>query len=111
MRRVAVVVLLALFFALGTWLGGWWAIPLLSAVAGVWRRAWESAVAAAAAWGALLVIDTFGSRFGALSGSVAGVIGVPSPALVVITLILAWVLAWSAAALVHSLVAEPRRAS
>ena len=52
------IVLLAIAFALGTWILGWWAVPLLGAAWGLLRRGTPrfatAFIAAALAGGALL---------------------------------------------------------
>lgn len=105
-RRAVIVPMLAVAFALGTWFGGWWAIPLLASAAGVWRRAWEVAAAAVLSWGMLLLIDAGGARFGAVSASIAGAFGIPSPVIVLVTLLFVWLLAWSAAGVIGALSRE-----
>jgi hypothetical protein len=85
-----------------TWLGGWWAIPVLALCAGRTLRARDGeprlvALAAVLAWGALLLVDAAGGRFGELSAVLGGVLGVPAPALVVVTLLFAALLGWSGA--------------
>jgi hypothetical protein len=103
MRFTLRVVLLALSFGIGTWILGWWAIPLFSLVAailarGVRYQALASAVAAVAAWGALLVWNAIRGdvlSFAPVAGATMGVSGV---LLILMTLAFAAALAWSAAA-------------
>ena len=85
-----------------TWLLGWWGVVVAALLAGVLLRrrpggAWLVALAAMVGWGALIVVDTLGGRFSALALSIAGVMRVPVPALLVITLLFGALLAWSAA--------------
>ncbi|MFL5620084.1 MAG: hypothetical protein ACJ79A_17030 [Gemmatimonadaceae bacterium] len=92
----------ALAVATLTWVLGWWGVVIAALVAGVvlQRRrsaAWLVALAAVAAWGALVVVDTLGGRFSALATSIAGVLRVPAAALLVVTLLFGALLAWSAA--------------
>ena len=95
-------VVTALAVALLTWLLGWWGVAVAALVAGalLWRRragAWLVALAAVVAWGSLLVVDSIGGRFATLASSLAGVMRVPAPALLIVALLFAALLAWSAA--------------
>jgi hypothetical protein len=88
-----------------TWLLGWWGVPLAASIVGFtfFREGgggWRVALAAAAAWGALLVADSVTGSFGTVARTLAGVLRVPAPALVLLTLALPALLAWSAATLV-----------
>ncbi len=92
----------ALAVAALTWLLGWWGVVVAALVAGVVlsRRhgaAWLVALATALAWAALLAVDAVGGRFSALASSIAGVMRVPVPALLLVTLLFGALLAWSAA--------------
>jgi len=92
----------ALAIAATTWIVGWWGVAVVGLVAGalLWRRraiVWSIALAASVAWGALLLLDASSARFGALASSLAGVMRVPAPAIVIVTLLFAALLAWSAA--------------
>jgi hypothetical protein len=85
-----------------TWLLGWWGVVLAALVAGVvlrYRRgaAWLVALAAVVAWAVLLAVDAVGGRFSTLAGAVAGVMQVPVPALLLVTLLFGALLGWSAA--------------
>jgi hypothetical protein len=103
MRFTLRVALLALSFGIGTWILGWWAIPLFSLIAailarGVRYQALASAVAAAAAWGALLLWNAIRGdvwSFASIAGATMGVSGL---LLVVMTFAFPAALAWSAAA-------------
>ena len=92
----------ALAVATLTWSLGWWGVVVAALVAGavLWRRRgapWVVALAAVVAWGALIVLDALGGRFSALATSIAGVLRAPAAALLVVTLLFAALLAWSAA--------------
>jgi hypothetical protein len=112
------VALLALSFGIGTWIVGWWAIPLLAAIAAVLARdvahqAAASAVAAAAAWGALLAwsasqgsVWAFSRLAGGamgVSGLAGGAMGVSGLLLILMTLAFPAALAWSAASVTRLL--------
>ena len=88
--------------ALLTWSLGWWGVVVAALLAGVvlWRRRavpWLVAVAALTAWGALILVNSFGGRFATLASSIAGVMRLPPALLVVVTLLFGALLAWSAA--------------
>ena len=92
----------ALAVAALTWLLGWWGVVVAALIAGVLLRrrpgaAWLVAFAAMVGWGALIVVDMLGGRFSTLAASISGVMRVPVPALLVVTLLFGALLAWSAA--------------
>jgi hypothetical protein len=58
-----------------------------------------TALSAIVAWAALLLFDATSGRFGALASAVGGVMRVPAVAVIVVTLLFAALLAWSAAAI------------
>ncbi|HEV7993224.1 MAG TPA: hypothetical protein VGP25_15480 [Gemmatimonadaceae bacterium] len=85
-----------------TWIAGWWGVVLAALVVGMVQRrrrgiAWIAALSAIIAWGALLLFDATSGRFGALAAVLGGVMRVPAAAVVVVTLLFAALLAWSAA--------------
>lgn len=85
-----------------TWILGWWGVVVAAFLVGVlhWKCAglvWIVALSAIAAWSVLLLADSAGGRFNALSASIAGVMKIPAALLVVVTLLFAGLLAWSAA--------------
>lgn len=102
------VFLLALSFGIGTWVLGWWAIPVFAAAAAVLARevrhqAVATGLAAAVAWAALLAWSaTQGSVWGfaRLAGNAMGISGL---LLISITLAFPAALAWSTAAVVQFL--------
>ena len=122
--RTGVLLALAVVMALATAAVGWWAVPLAAALiaavahgtaAGILRRpggscAAGAALAGALAWGALLLVDALGERFGAVARLVGGVAGVPPAVVVALTLLLPALLAWSAAAVVEGVLAAARPA-
>jgi hypothetical protein len=88
-----------------TWLLGWWGVLLAASIVGFafFREGgggWRVALAAAAAWGALLGADAVTGPSGTVSRTLAGVLRIPAPALVLLTLAFPALLAWSAASLV-----------
>ena len=94
--RSPIVLALAAAFAAGTWYLGWWAVPLLAAAAAAAGVATPSvaAISALFAWGGLLAtvrpMDT--------ARLLSGVLKLPAPAIVLLTLAFGAMLAASAAA-------------
>lgn len=106
MRRRGLVelLLLALVIGLGTWWGGWWAVPLLAA-GWQWLRpgsAWSIGVAALLAWGGLLMLLP-PAPFGRLLERLGGLLSLPGPVLLVLPLAYVLLLGWSAARLTLAL--------
>lgn len=101
MRSVVRVVLLALAFALGTLVIGWFALPIVAVVWGAIadreRASLDAAVAAVVGWGALLVLAMFTGAIGEVARVIGGVVGVPSWVPIAATLLFGVALAWSAA--------------
>ena len=101
MRTVTRILLLAAAFALGTWILGWWAVPLLGVAWGFLRRGhprFVSAFAAAAvAWIALLAFDAASGSLGRLLTVMGGIFSIPGPALLAVTVLYAALLAGCAA--------------
>ena len=100
MRRGLLVPVLAVLLAATTWLVGWWSVPVVALIVGLWRRdTWPVTLAAVLAWTALLVFDVSSGRFRALAVSVGGVMGLPTAAPLIATLVFVALLAASAATL------------
>jgi hypothetical protein len=91
--------ILLLLFIGGTWLGGWWAVLIIAALWGWWRRrpAWIAALAAALAWGFWLVLAGAPSIMLKLVDRLEQILGAPSPVMLLLPSLYAAVLAWSAA--------------
>ena len=101
-RRLAVFLVLTGVMALATRYAGWWMVPVVGLAAGAWRwrdarHAVESGLAAAVAWGILLVLVALRAAIGPVGRDVGGVVGVPAFALVILTLLFPFALGWSAA--------------
>ena len=100
-RDVLRIMLLAAAFALGTWILGWWAVPVLGATWGVLRRGmprFGSAFAAAAiAWALLLAFDALRGPMDRLSTVMGGIFSMPGAVLLMITVLYAGLLAGCAA--------------
>jgi hypothetical protein len=91
-------------FAVATFAGGWWGVPVLAFVWGLAaasnaRSARFSAVCAAAGWGSLLLLDAARGPVGEVATRFGGVIGLPPVALIGITLLFPALLAWSASSI------------
>lgn len=108
MRFTLRVVLLALSFGIGTWILGWWAIPLFAAVGAVLARdvphqAGAAALAAAIAWGALLAWSAIQGSVWAFARIAGGAMGVSGLLLILMTLAFPAALAGSAASVTRFL--------
>jgi len=113
--RLVVMVALVTAFALATWAGGWWTVPVVAFVAGTRERSGGArpsaiAVAAAVSWGVLLIGSSSPSAFGVLVRELAGIMAIPGAAIVLLTLAFPALLAWGAAALGGALVGGPEAA-
>ena len=103
-ESVIALLVTAVAVAALTWLVGWWGVVIAALVAGAvlsHRRgvAWLVALAAIAAWSALILANAVGGRFATLASSIGGVMRVPPALLVLVTLLFGGLLAWSAAVL------------
>lgn len=103
MRQAAAFLVLTLAFAAASLLG-WWAIPATAALWGILRPiarrpALVAAAAAALAWSVWLLVDGLSPRgdFSGLASRLAGIFSLPAPALLVVTVLFAALLAGSAA--------------
>jgi len=94
---------LAAAIALGTALAGWWAVPALGFVYGIWRGSaattLSASCAATAGWGALMAVNWFGGPTVTLSQLLGAVLGVPGWILPLATLAFPALLAGTSAAL------------
>lgn len=108
MRYAIRVVLLAAAHAVVTMALGWWAVPVVAAVWGAVsfgpRSAWlASALAAALAWAALLVVTATQGPVGQLAQALGGIFALPGFAVIILTLVFPALLAGSATELAASL--------
>ena len=104
MRGLAAMLVIAIVLALGTWLVGWWAVPLVAAIAGAMlaghsRAAVMIALAAGIAWIALLVADAMHGRLFTLASLLGRIFPLPWPLLLVVTITYVMLMSWSAAVL------------
>ncbi len=106
MRTLRDFAILTALMALGTWLLGWWTVPLIAALVALLDRNRKSSVvkaslAALLAWGILLGSqDVFGTSVTQLNRDLAKSLGVPTSVPLALTLALPALLAASAAATV-----------
>lgn len=95
---------LAIVFAACTWLFGWWCIPIVAAVYPLVRNTSaspvEAGVGAMLAWAALFLINAGAPAFHLLLTRLGGVFPMPGAIVLVIAVLFAGLLAWSAARLV-----------
>lgn len=94
--------LLSVVFAAGTWLAGWWAVPVVGALWGgvqdrSIRRGPLAGVAAATGWGLLLVVQSLRGPVLELADVVGPILGLTGAQLLVVTLVFGALLASSAA--------------
>jgi hypothetical protein len=99
------VVCVAAAMAALTWLVGWWGVVLAALIIGFvfpneGSGGWRIALAAALAWGALLLVDAAGGPLGPLVQQLAAIMRAPAVVLMVATLLFPALLAWSAATVV-----------
>ena len=96
--RFGEVVLLAIAMVAATAVGGWWGVLAAAFVWGAWPgRAGRVAIAAACAWGSVLVWTAASGPLPALLAALSSIAGAPGWVLIVATLVFPAVLAWSAA--------------
>ena len=113
MRGLLRVVLLALAFSLGTWVFGWWAVPVIAALWGLLARGSvipgvTAAASAALGWAILLGVDAVPGRLGVLMERVAPVLRLPGIVLAVVAVLFAAAVAWAAASTFSSLTSTGR---
>jgi hypothetical protein len=100
-RRLVVTTLL---IAGGTWVAGWWAVPVIGLMAGLLLTpAWIAGLASGLAWAILLGVDLFSDHFGRLAAMLGSVMGLPSVSIIALTLLFPAPLGWSAAAVGNAL--------
>lgn len=96
------VVTVAVLTAGATWFGGWWAVAIVSLVAGFLysdnpATPWRAALGAMLGWALLLVANIVMGPFGRVAAALGGAMSIPAPALLLTTVLFAALLAWSAA--------------
>jgi hypothetical protein len=112
MKPVVKYVLLAEAFAVTTYGVGWWSVPVVAALWGLFsddaHRARNAAIAAAGGWGTLLLLDAVRGPVGTMARQLGEVMGVPSLVLYLLTLTFPALLAWSAATMFRRPVSTAR---
>lgn len=107
MRSIMLLCVAALMLA-GTWFFGWFAVPVIAAGYALARRDMraprEAAIGALLAWLVLLVRFTSQPSFNTLLGELGQIFPVPGVAVAALALVLAMVLAVTAARLVVGIV-------
>lgn len=104
MMPVLRTLLVALVVAASTWFLGWWSVPLIGVVYALLRAGQEHIVSEAAigamlGWAGLLGWQASNASFGRLSQAIGGVFPVPTPVLMLVSVVFAGLLAGSAARL------------
>jgi hypothetical protein len=101
-------VLVAVVIAACTWLGEWWCVPLVGALYVLIRRSSaapiEVGLGAMLAWGALFLLNAGTPAFSVLLTRLGGVFPMPGAIVLVIAVLFAGLLAWSAARMVLGVV-------
>ncbi len=99
-------ILLAEGFAVATYAIGWWAVPVVAAVWALFSEdadgALFAALAAAAGWGSLLLLDVYRGPVSVMGSQLAGIMKLPAVALYILTLVFPALIAWCTATLVPS---------
>lgn len=106
MRKGIPWLALVALLALGTAFIGWWTVPLIASIYGLvapHRTQWlRASLAGAVAWAVLLLVTASQGPALQLAHKVGGVMAVPGPAFIALTLIFPALLAGSAAELTAS---------
>lgn len=115
MRPLILWLALGLGIALGSLWLGWWTVPALGLLWGVWmaregRPGLSAASSAAVAWAALLWMTTAGDPLAELASTLGAIFGIPAVAVIAVTLLFPAALAGLAAttgAAIRHLIAGP----
>jgi hypothetical protein len=96
------MLLLMAALAVATWLGGWTGVPLVAFLWGASQRddsraSLVAGIAAPAAWAVLLLLAALSAPVFTVADRVGGLAGLPGPLVVLVMLVFAGALAWSAA--------------
>lgn len=102
MTGVARTLGLAAAIAGATWAGGWTGVPLVAFLWGAWRRdeplaAFAAGFAATIGWAVLLGLAALSAPVFAVADRVGGVAGASGALVILVALVFAFGLAWSAA--------------
>ena len=95
---------IAVVIAACTWFGEWWCVPLVGAAYALFRRSSaapiEAGLGAMLAWAVLFLLNAGQPAFPVLLTRLGGVFPMPGAIVLVIAVLFASLLAWSAARLV-----------
>jgi hypothetical protein len=108
MRQALRLAILAAAFALGTWVFGWLAVPGVAVAWGIIARsrarpAIEASLASVIAWTGLFVSDALRGPVLMVGKGIGSAIGVSGAMLLLLSLVFAALLAWSAAVVAREL--------
>jgi hypothetical protein len=101
--RAGRVVLGIALFALATLWFGWWSVPVIAAFWGLWFAPTEAVLAALLGWTGLLVWNATTGPILPYAKRLGGIFSLPGWVFMLVTLLFAALLAWSAAVLFASL--------
>lgn len=108
MKWIAHLLALAFMIALGTWIVGWWTVPVLAGGYGVWQvraraAVWTATLAGVLAWTALLVFDAAVGPVGRMSSLLGDMVHTSHATFAVLTVCFAALLCASAATFARTL--------
>ncbi len=93
--------LLGVLYVAGTWLVGWWCVPLISIAYALLQRTRrapvETAVGVTLAWSVLFLMQAMNPAFSTLLKRLDGVFPAPVPVVILAMVLFAALYAWSAA--------------
>ena len=108
------VIILAIVFAVATFVAGWLSVPVLGALFALLVRKpsapGEAALAALLGWGALLARAALVPAFTTLLARLGGIFPMPGAGVLILALVFAMALAWSSARLVTAVIIRARDA-
>jgi hypothetical protein len=113
MRPLVNILLVAILVGLVGQYLGWIAVPVVAAIVSIGSRElnlkpWHAGAGAALAWGVMLIPTVLNSSFNALLASLGRIFQLPGPALVCVTLLLPFLLAWSSSTIASDVLARRR---
>ncbi len=112
MKRPLQILLLAALFAAGTLLLGWWTLPIIAAAYALLKRdrtaPRDTMLAATFAWIFLLSRSMSAPAFSTLLERLGRIFPLPGIGVLLLTLVLAMLLSWSAARVITGFTASTR---
>jgi hypothetical protein len=101
LRNYVRILLLGIAVAIGTWILGWWAVPLLGAAWGVLRRGrprfWTAALAAVVGWWLLMLFNATRGSVGGMASLLGDIFGIGAWGMVALMYVFPGLLAGCAA--------------